>query len=195
MAHDATTTPRPTAHRQSGAAEERREGGPRRHHTGAELSSKSSRFSAGRARHDNNNNTRQQTTPEIPGTDDTLLPSSNNYTTINTSAAFAGVAAHSKAILDEKLEVLRAFSKAFDNTAADFPTGHAHQFAKELAESFMAQSTDTLTGTNNAHASTTIRKTTANRPAPRSENMTYAGRLKTKTSQERRDIRYTERPL
>jgi hypothetical protein len=69
--------------------------------------------------------------------------------------------------------VLRAFSKAFDKTAADFPAGHAHQLAKELAESFIAQWTDTLTG-----GSTTIRKTTVNRPTPRTEKMTYASRLK-----------------
>lgn len=77
---------------------------------------------------------------------------------ITTAAFTAGVAADARAILDEKLRVFRAFSLAFDKTAQQFATGHAHQFAQTLAHGFIQYCKTALSGQTTAPAINTSRK-------------------------------------
>lgn len=82
------------------------------------------------------------------------------------SSTLDGVAAEKRALLDAKLQVIQAFSKALDDTAKQFTAGHTAKFARELAESFTslcAAATD-----NQATASKT----------PATDGDSYAARLK-----------------
>ncbi|KAH6959817.1 hypothetical protein BKA56DRAFT_436705, partial [Ilyonectria sp. MPI-CAGE-AT-0026] len=65
---------------------------------------------------------------------------------INLSAAAAGVAAESQAILDDKMKVFRTFCAAFDETAKQFPTGRMFRFAQEMSQSFLSHWASALNG-------------------------------------------------
>ncbi|KAF7535514.1 hypothetical protein G7Z17_g13198 [Cylindrodendrum hubeiense] len=57
--------------------------------------------------------------------------------TINLSAAAAGVALESQAILDDKIKVFRTFCTAFDEIAKRFRTGCTFRFAERMSQSFL----------------------------------------------------------
>ncbi|KAM5344597.1 hypothetical protein ACJ41O_013132 [Fusarium nematophilum] len=94
------------------------------------------------------------------------LESSVHNPTVNTTATLDGVAAEKRALLDLKLQVIQAFSKAFDDTAKQFAIGHTAKFARELAVSFTSLCTASING-----------QTTAPK-APTANEDTYAARLR-----------------
>ncbi|KAH7115776.1 hypothetical protein B0J13DRAFT_533301 [Dactylonectria estremocensis] len=65
---------------------------------------------------------------------------------INLSAAAAGVAVESQAILDDKMKVFRTFCAAFDETAKRFPPGGMFCFAQEMSQSFLSHWANALNG-------------------------------------------------
>lgn len=65
---------------------------------------------------------------------------------INLSAAAAGVALESQAILDDKMKVFRTFCAAFDETAKQFPTGRMFRFAQQMSQSFLSHWASALNG-------------------------------------------------
>ncbi|KAF7543581.1 hypothetical protein G7Z17_g10621 [Cylindrodendrum hubeiense] len=89
-----------------------------------------------------------QPSPHSPPSSDVFEHSktSEPALAINLSAAAAGVALESQAILDDKMKVFRTFCTAFDETAKQFPTGRMFRFAQQMSQSFLNHWASALNG-------------------------------------------------
>ncbi|KAH6982575.1 hypothetical protein EDB80DRAFT_899260 [Ilyonectria destructans] len=83
---------------------------------------------------------------------------------INLSAAAAGVAAESQAILDDKMKVFRTFCTAFDETAKQFPTGRMFRFAQQMSQSFLSHWASALNGDSQSQSQPQLQPPAASLP-------------------------------